>query len=206
MSRSHGVWLKDLHRGGVDVEAQLIERVDAAFAKRADDAWQPFIAMARAEALAANAPPIPVEHAHWAWFEKVEESAHLLSCPTVGIECDGQVQGLMMVLTDGFFSRVRGQERLPLAYVMYLATAPWNYHPLTPNPRYAGVGTMLLGVAVELSLEAGFKGRIGLHSLEQAEPFYERHGMVCLGIDAAKQHMKYYEFTEEQARAFIREE
>lgn len=205
MSGSHGVWLKDLHRDA-DVEAQLIERVDAAFAKRADDAWQPFIAMAKAKALAANAPSIPIEHAHWTWFEKVEDSAHLLSYRIVGIECDGHVQGLMMVLTDGFFSRVRGQERFPLAYVMYIATAPWNYRPLTPNPWYAGVGTVLLGAAVELSLELGFKGRIGLHSLSQAEPFYECHGMVCLGIDAAKQHMKYYEFTEEQARAFIREE
>lgn len=199
------MWLKDLHRG-VDVEAHLVERVDPTFAKRADDAWQPFIAMARAQALAADAPPIWVEHGHWMWFEKVEESAHLLSCPTIGIECEGQVQGLMMVLTDGYFSRVRGQERFPLAYVMYLATAPWNYRPLTPIPRYAGVGTVLLGAAVQLSLEAGFKGRIGLHSLPQAEPFYERHQMICLGIDAAKQNMKYYEFTEEQARAFLREE
>lgn len=41
-------------------------------------------------------------------------------------------------------------------------------------PRLRGVGTALVTAAVALSEDEGFKGRIGLHSLPQAEDFYRR--------------------------------
>lgn len=204
MSETHVISLDDLHRDGVAVEARLIERVDVTFAKHADDAWQPFIAMAKAEAAAGRLPPIQVEHSHWLWREKVEASAHLLSYPTLGIECEGEVQGLMIVLTDGAFSRIAGKEALPLVYVYYLSTAPWNFPAFTLRPRFGGVGTVLLQAAVQISMDLGFKGRIGLHSLPQSERFYEQCGMISLGIDRDKQHMKYYEMTEDRAQTFFR--
>jgi hypothetical protein len=57
--------------------------------------------------------------------------------------------------------------------------------------------------AVEASIDLEFKGRIGLRALSKAEPFYERHGMTCLGRDIDDPN-KYYEMTPEQAQAFLK--
>jgi hypothetical protein len=55
-------------------------------------------------------------------------------------------------------------------------------------------------------MDLGFKGRIALHSLPQANAWYERLGMATFGPDAEKQNLNYYEMTAEGAAAFIREE
>lgn len=65
---------------------------------------------------------------------------------------------------------------------------------------------MLLTAAIALSYEEGFKGRIGLHSLPQADAFYRRIGMTDLGPDPACQNLRYFEMTVEQARAFFEKE
>jgi hypothetical protein len=89
--------------------------------------------------------------------------------------------------------------------VAFLATAPWNLRSVVATPRFAGVGTILLRAAVETSFDLGFKGRVGLLALRQAETFYERHDMTCFGVDS-KKPMKYYEMTTNVAEAFVREE
>ena len=58
--------------------------------------------------------------------------------------------------------------------------------------------------AIELSKELGFKGRIGLHSLPQANGFYANIcGMTDLGADAKYNDLRYFEMMSEQADAFI---
>ena len=185
------------------VDAVLIDRVDPTFAKRAEDAWRTYIATAKAEALVANRPFPVLEHTHWRWEEKVTITQRLLPYPTLGIECDGQVQGLMMLETDGHFARLSTQTGSPLVYVTLLATAPWNLSGVTDPPRYRGVGTVLLAAAATISGDLGFKGRLGLHSLRRSEPWYNRLGMTCLGPDPAKQGLKYYEMTPDQAQELI---
>ncbi|MDE2362149.1 MAG: hypothetical protein KGM42_05675 [Hyphomicrobiales bacterium] len=68
------------------------------------------------------------------------------------------------------------------------------------------VALALLTGAVARSREAGFKGRLGLHSLPQADSFYRRIGMIDLGLDSAYQNLRYFEMTIEQARAFFEQE
>jgi hypothetical protein len=194
--------IKDLHANAI-VDAEFYDRVDVSFAKRADDAWSTYLAQARSAALAAGLPFADPEHAHWEWEKKVRYTNRLLSYQTMGIQCDGQVQGLILFVTDGFFGRLPAQLNLPLTYVHLLGTAPWNLEEVVDKPKFAGVGTVLLRAAVETSVDLGFKGRIGLHSLPKAEHWYDRRGLTCLGLDAAKR-MKYYEMTELQAAAFIR--
>lgn len=203
MSTSYRFPIVDLHLGQF-VESILTERIDVMYAKRADDAWLTFLATAKALALAAGTRFDPPEHMHWRWERKVLASAHLLSYPTMGIEYEGQVQGLMMLLTDGGFGRLPEQAGQPLVYVHFLATAPWNLGAVVARPRFRGVGTVLLRAAVETSIDLGFKGRLGLHSLPQSETWYDRLGMICLGTDSSKQNLKYYEMTATQAAAFIR--
>ena len=64
---------------------------------------------------------------------------------------------------------------------------------------------VLIATAVQLSLEEGFRGRIGLHSLPQAETFYATNcGMTDLGKDTKKEGLRYFEMTPAQAAAFLR--
>ncbi|HKI05399.1 MAG TPA: hypothetical protein VKK31_25690 [Thermoanaerobaculia bacterium] len=61
----------------------------------------------------------------------------------------------------------------------------------------------MIAAAIHLSLEEGFAGRIGLHSLPQADKFYEGHGLINAGHDLAKQGLAYFEMNSKQAIAFL---
>ncbi|MCL2716575.1 MAG: GNAT family N-acetyltransferase [Alphaproteobacteria bacterium] len=99
--------------------------------------------------------------------------------------------------------REPGQVGKPLVYVDYLEVAPWNRRKLEAKPRLIGVGTALMTAAVMLSFDEGFEGRLGLHSLPQADAFYRQMGMRDLGEDAKYQNLKYFEMTEERTREFL---
>jgi hypothetical protein len=82
--------------------------------------------------------------------------------------------------------------------------APWNLRVLSNTPRFGGIGVRLIEAAVRLSLDEGFHGRVGLHSLPQSEAFYrDTCWMVGLGADASYQDLPYYELTREQADEFL---
>jgi hypothetical protein len=62
---------------------------------------------------------------------------------------------------------------------------------------------MLIATAISHSHDLGSKGRLGLHSLPQSEPWYRDFaGFSDLGYDTLKE-MQYFEVTEEQAAAFL---
>jgi hypothetical protein len=186
------------------VPASLIDRIDVAYAQHVDDLWLTYLAAEVAKATAAGAPLGVPEHAHWNWTRKVQATAHLLPYPTLAIECEGQAQGLMMLKTDGEVARLPGEQGKALVYVVFLASAPWNLPSIVPHPRFRGVGTVMMRTAIETSIDLGFKGRVGLHSLPQSEVFYARMGMTTLGNDPNKENLNYFEMAPEQAMAFIR--
>jgi hypothetical protein len=130
----------------------------------------------------------------------------LLAFKGFSVSAQGETQGLAQVdLTKS--AREANASGKPLVYLDYLEVAPWNRPELGFTPRLRGVGTALVTAAVALSEEEGFKGRIGLHSLPQADDFYRRRcGMTDLGPDAAYQNLRYFEMTAAQARAFLDEE
>ena len=93
----------------------------------------------------------------------------------------------------------RGQ---PLIYIDYLETAPrnWDIPEIGHKGAFRGIGSLLLWEAVRQSREEGFHGRIGLHSLPQAEGFYRQAcRMTPFGGDAAKQNLLYFELSRQQA-------
>jgi len=118
--------------------------------------------------------------------------------------CQGRTQGLMIVDS---LSRCKHetQKAKPLIYIDYLENAPWNRKELDcDQARITGVGQLLIRAAIELSINEGFAGRIGLHSLPQADSFYAKTcGMTDLGVDSSKEGLKYFETTPEQSKAFI---
>lgn len=142
---------------------------------------------------------------HWDWRQKTAGVSGLLGYPGFSVVAQGMTQGLAQVdLTRS--ARAPDHIGKPMAYVDYLEVAPWNRPDFGRAARLKGVGTALLLAVVALSDAEGFKGRIGLHSLPQADAFYHRCGMTDLGPDAALQGLRYFEMTAERAGVFLEEE
>ncbi|WP_338499423.1 hypothetical protein [Delftia tsuruhatensis] len=142
---------------------------------------------------------------HWNWRNKAQGFGGALANPGFSITCNGMTQGLMFLdlLKKARISSQGGKE---LVYIEYLENAPWNRrHIAGDKVRFAGVGSILIRAAIELSREEGFKGRIGLHSLPQANAWYANTcGMTDLGADQNyPSQLRYFEMTPEQAEVFI---
>lgn len=139
---------------------------------------------------------------HWDWRAKTQGIRQTLSKQGFSLMCDGVTQGLMSV---DLMRRARlpEQDGQHLVYVDFVETAPWNRQELlVDSPRYQGVGSVLIRAAIELSKEEEFQGRIGLHSLPQANGFYANVcGMTDLGPDTNYQNLRYFEMTPEAAMA-----
>ena len=153
--------------------------------------WKPMIAARK------------VQHGHWNWRAKMATLSQTLSYQSFAVECAGKAQGLMIVNTIKR-CRISSQANKHLVYVEYLEAAPWNQglHPL-----YKGVGKVLLAAAIQLSIDEGNQGRVGLHSLPQADTFYkDRCGMTDLGPDASYSNcpLRYFEMTEAQASSYLK--
>jgi hypothetical protein len=173
-----------------DYPLQQLESIQEAWAKARERA----ATEGRAEGLA------PLEHEHWDWRNKadsVEAGEHML----VAVECQGEAQGLMAVFRTPRPGRLGGG---PVAYVDYVESAPWNLKGLTGDPRFLGVGTILVADAVRLSVETSLGGRVGLHSLPQAEAFYEtKCRMTRVGPDPGYYDLVYFESTDQQAADWL---
>lgn len=141
---------------------------------------------------------------HWDWRRKVGVLQGMLANPGFSIVCNGLTQGMMIVDTVKHRGRLDGQNGQHLVYVEFVENAPWNRPELFDPPRYRGVGSILIRAAVALSEELEFHGRIGLHSLPQANGFYANTcGMTDLGADPDHEGLRYFEMSPENAQAFI---
>jgi hypothetical protein len=137
--------------------------------------------------------------AHWDWQVKCG-SAPALNQHLFALINGNEVEAIML-LQPGRVSR--DSHQLPVFYVDYLAVGPWNREPVQNPQRFRGLGTVLLGSAVNTSQAAGLEGRCGLHSLPQSEGFYRKAGMKDFGADATYQDLRYFEFESSAAAQFI---
>jgi GNAT superfamily N-acetyltransferase len=168
----------------------------------ADKSWQEFQKLALAEAIKQgfSVRDLP-EHRHWDWKAKVREATP--DDRFFGVLADNQTQG-MMIAKQRKTCRLEVQKNLPLVYVDYVSTAPWNLHGFVAEPRFRGAGRILIAAAVEWSKSLGCQGRLGLHALPQAEGFYEKScHMTRIGRDENYENLAYFEMTSEQAVAFL---
>jgi hypothetical protein len=182
------------------VEASLVDEVDDATLLAADQAWLPLVWQGALDEL--NRGLRPAQHSHWHWANKA--GANRGGRRILGIECEGNVQALV-ALCLGKQCRLPEQSGQPLVYVDYIETAPWNMKRYVAQPRFLGCGTYLIGAAIEISLDLGWLGRLGLHSLKEEDTlrFYSRTcGMTEMPPDPDYQHLPYFEMTGEQAAVF----
>lgn len=186
-------------------DAEIYSPIDQNNVSDFETSWKPIFddclanANTSADVAAANA-----QDAHWKWLEKTEQRKGRLDYKSFVVECDAITQGLMFVQTSAF-ARESSQKNQHLIYIELLATAPWNRYGMTEQPKYKGVGRLLLLAAINLSVEEGFEGRIGLHSLPQSETWYrDICGMADLGIDHAyPPGLRYFEMTPKQVETFL---
>ena len=200
------VYLRD-GATGRPVRAELWDGIGAQHLTDWAQAWRPALRESLQKLQNRGVPlsGLP-QNRHWDWPRKVAYVDGLLGARTFCVVASGMTQGLMTVdLTRD--ARLDDQRGKPLVYVDFVEAAPWNRRDLAGSIRFRGVGTVLLTAAIDLSLAEGFKGRIGLHSLPQAEDFYrDRCGMSELQPDPAYEGLRYFEMTTAQAQAFLNHE
>ena len=191
--------------------AELFHGIDETTLSHVEGRWRPMFEFRRAQARASgkSMSDINAEDGHWNWGSKAPAA---ISDPFLydifALECGGNTQALLLICKGGTdcFSRHPEHLKADMAYVEFLATAPWNRPRLVAEPIYKGAGRVLIGAAVNLSLEEELGGRIGLHSLPGAEDFYrDAIGMTDLGVDADGPHkgLRYFELPESQVADFL---
>jgi hypothetical protein len=142
------------------------------------------------------------QSSHWNWRNILEPNLRNSAFRGFCVVAEGVTQGLALMKLDGQ-GREPSQIGMPLVYLDRLEVAPWNWPYGSRKPWLKGVGIALVAAATQLSGDNGFEGRIGLHSLEQAEGFYRRCRMTNLGPDADYYNLRYFEMTATQADAFL---
>ena len=147
------------------------------------------------------------EYENWSQHKKFNNKNQPLTCETFTIECEkGITQGLMIASMDEKRCRLESQENHPLVYIEFLEIAPWNHKDFmnVNNKKYKGIASIMVAVAIKLSIKQGFNGRVGLHSLPEAEGFYSNFcAMSSLGADKNYDNLPYFEFTAKQAKSFL---
>ena len=141
---------------------------------------------------------------HWDWRDKLREIERRLANLSFAIMAEDMTQAMMTIdLTKR--ARMSGHEGQHLVYIDFLEAAPWNRNDLAEEPaKFGGCGSVLINAAIQQSILEGFKGRIGLHSLPQANSFYANAcGMTDLGQDTNYENLRYFELDPDSARGFI---
>ncbi len=120
----------------------------------------------------------------------------------VAVEAEEDVQGLIALDRSSRPAVLTPGEAV--VYVDYIEAAPWNLRAAAHPPHFLGAGTALIIEAVRLSKEWGLNGRVGLHSLPQAEPFYQhRCGMRRVGSDPNYYDLAYFEYPDGEGVAWL---
>lgn len=198
-------------------QIDLVEGLEGKHLDFVDQEWIPRLKQCRARAVIAYSALPPKKQndqawqetqgrfgapdSHWDWREK--NLSMLGSVHRLFALLNGEAVEALMRVDLSKPSWIQPSPYTPIVYVDYLAVAPWNRLPIQPQPRFKGLGKVLLGAAVSISAEDGMDGRCGLHSLIQSEGFYKQVGMKDMGIDAAAHGLRYFEFAPEAARKFL---
>ena len=219
MSNGYSTYLlKNLHTGEFE-EAQLHHAISQQQIDDVEQNWKPILQQHLSDlkdkhqhgtvkfdpyALFNEMAVLMIQDADWDWGDKYKELSNTFGYSSCTLTCDAAIQGL------GYFDETSGRHKsriitnkpTGILYIEFIASAPWNRKQIA-NQLYAGIGEVLITHAIELSFAEGLNGRIGLHSLPQAEHFYQNKcGMQDFGIDPAKK-MKYFEMSHEQATEWL---
>ncbi len=188
------VFLKDVASGELR-EAALFEGIQERHLTDVEEIWRPGLTLLERWSDRGQQQ----ESRHWNWRAKMRNVRRKKTRQSFAIVYRDVTQGLMIVDTSRT-SRMEPDRGKGLVYVDYVEVAPWNRPGWQPHRVFQSVGTVLVRTAIQVSLDNGLDGRIGLHSLPQADNFYRNLGMTNLGPDADYQNLCYFEFDAKQAQ------
>lgn len=178
------------------VEAQLLSNLNPTDLLLIERQWESHWQMVHQRLLAAGVDRRSwPQSLHWNWRSKV----HLLGQLAIGgygIVQAGEWQAVCLVDCVSYSSRLPGHLGKPLVYLDFIETAPWNWNisELGQVGLYGACGMILFDRVIQRSEDEGFRGRVGLHALPQAERFYQdKCGMTPLGKDASKEGLMCFE-------------
>lgn len=178
-------------------DAQLLSNLKPADLLMVERQWEPSRQLIH-QGLLANGVDRKQwpESLGWDWKRKAPLLGQL-AIGGYGIVESSQWQAVCLVDCVCHQSRLPGQLGKPLVYLDFIEIAPWNWN--VPGTGQIGLfgacGKILFERVRERSFDEGFRGRLGLHSLPQAETFYrDACGMTPLGMDASKENLMYFEF------------
>lgn len=94
-------------------------------------------------------------------------------------------------------------------YVEYISVAPWNDKPRHERPLVAppSLGGLMITVAVQISADLGYGGRLGLNAEKDIEFWYrDTLKLQAQGLQRDPDDAKwpYYEGDEAWAEAFLK--
>lgn len=139
---------------------------------------------------------------HWDWSSQVKAGKlQYAGIDGWAIRCEGRWQGAMLYDDATKFARVEADLGKPLVYIDYIESAPWNWEVKAIGQRgeFESVGARLFAAAVRHSYEQEYHGRVGLHSLRQAEEIYQGWGLDPFGADPSYGYLVYFELTRQSA-------
>jgi hypothetical protein len=205
------VVLWDNARKGVE-PATLWKQPDAELILRGEEQWRGWMEGVTAiDASRGLGMRLPFTYAHWSWgyiavraSKSLREEVYAVTRTTITATLRPRVwvEGMMHLSTYAHACRAESHKGKSGIYLDLIATAPWNLPGVLTPPRFKLVGVILLRQAIDVSRDLGFKGRLGLHALDDVAGFYKKHGMVSLGRDPNKQNLEYFELEEAAAEAF----
>lgn len=198
------ILLKDYHNNAL-VAATLNDALHKETIIAAEHLWaRDKLEIAKSRSLQGNTGKRVPEHHCWNWEHKANKYSSLLAFQFMGVEVDGIPQGLMLIQTEGKSCQIESQKGKPLVYIAFVATAPLNDKLYTETPRYGMIGNTLMAAAMQTSIDLGFKGRIGLHSLLQAESFYrDVIKLIDIGFISDERNLRYFEATPEATQNYL---
>lgn len=190
---------------GSNVDAELVTGLRAEDLIEIDQQWFPKRQRIHRELHQRGVPPDQwPQNGGWNWKRK-SKKLQFLAIRGFGVRIGDDWQGAALIDVASYCSRSSKDPRKPIVYLDYLEVAPANWPEKISGkaPLYLGCGSQMLRQVVFESVDEGYSGRIGLHSLDQSRAFYERHGMSLIEIDAKKENLAYYEFTKEESESFL---
>lgn len=199
---------------GEMVEAELHTKLGLEDLLDAEGQWTPHRVEMLKRLLRDKVPDAKwPQNFHWNWQLKVMQlrrlaiGSALSPIRLMGVKAAIRWQGIILAKSVGHVSRLAPKGR-DLLYVDYVESAPWNLEmtDIAQKPEFTGTGRQLMEAVVRLSRAMDFEGRVGLHSLDQAEGVYKRWGMTDLGKDPDYLNLRYFEMSEAQAKSFLRED
>ncbi|GBE09354.1 hypothetical protein BMS3Abin11_02487 [bacterium BMS3Abin11] len=218
MSEDTSPWLlKNLHTGEFE-EAQLHHKVLEQHVNDVEKSWKPILQEQLSklkekhqygtekydhEKLFAEAGELMIQDANWDWKKKYKHLSFTIGYSGCSIICGGEIQGLgYFDVSEKYSSRIITEKPTGIVYIKFISSAPWNRKEIS-NQKYGGIGIALITHAIKISIDEGMDGRIGLHSLPQAEGFYKiTCNMKDFGIDDNNK-MRYFEMSQERATEWL---